>query len=269
LDIFSFNAIYAPTAQFNSTIASDEEMQRECACYVNTRFAAVPVNFGPTSTVSPSSSVSRTRKEAPPAGGFSVDGDDIWPALGEGDDTDRGLDYESDIVDGVGIVELYASLKQGQSVRLWYLEHMRALANIDVRRFITFGIIKGFLYRVHKYAYATGSMSTSPTFSRSRIGSVASSGDVSSLAAGRRSGAFFNHHPYREEAEYVEEEDDQYDTEGVDDDDEEETVDDKTLTKYLDGTHCFDEICTELEMSEKELTARLKRYPGEVLIIHR
>jgi hypothetical protein len=284
LDIFSFNAIYAPTAQFNSTIASDEEMQRECACYVNTRFAAVPVNFGPTSTVSPSSSVSRTRKEVPGAGGFSIDGDDIWPALGEGNDNSRGLDYESDIVDGVGIVELYASLKQGQSVRQWYLEHMRPLANIDVRRFITFGIIKGFLYRVHKYAYATGgpaqhlsvksmrtgSISTSPTFSRSRIGSVAGSGDVSSLAAGRRrSGAFFNHHPYREEAEYAEEDDDQYDTEGVDDDDEEETVDDKTLTKYLDGTHCFDEICTELEMSEKELTARLKRYPGEVLIIHR
>lgn len=46
-------------------------------------------------------------------------------------------------------------------------------------------------------------------------------------------------------------------------------VDDKTLAKYLDGLHCFDQICTELEISEKELTERLKRYPGEVLILHR
>ena len=52
-------------------------------------------------------------------------------------------------------------------------------------------------------------------------------------------------------------------------DEEEEVVSDEVLGRYLDGTHCFDQICTELEMSERELTARLKRYPGEVLILHR
>jgi hypothetical protein len=52
-------------------------------------------------------------------------------------------------------------------------------------------------------------------------------------------------------------------------DEEEEVVGDDVLGRYLDGTHCFDQICTELEMSERELTARLKRYPGEVLILHR
>jgi hypothetical protein len=50
---------------------------------------------------------------------------------------------------------------------------------------------------------------------------------------------------------------------------EEEVVGDEVLGRYLDGTHCFDQICTELEMSERELTARLKRYPWEVLILHR
>lgn len=50
---------------------------------------------------------------------------------------------------------------------------------------------------------------------------------------------------------------------------EDDFIDDKSLVKYLDGMHCFDQICTELEVSERELTARLKRYPGEVLIIHR
>ncbi|RMJ22718.1 nitrogen permease regulator, partial [Aspergillus sp. HF37] len=76
---------------------------------------------------------------------------EIWPPIGgDGPDEDHG------VVDGVGIVELYASLKQGQSVKQWYVQHSHELANIDIRRFITFGIIKGFLYRVHKYAYATG-----------------------------------------------------------------------------------------------------------------
>lgn len=50
---------------------------------------------------------------------------------------------------------------------------------------------------------------------------------------------------------------------------EDEIVGDEVLGKYLDGTHCFDQVCTELEMSERELTARLKRYPWEVLILHR
>jgi hypothetical protein len=50
---------------------------------------------------------------------------------------------------------------------------------------------------------------------------------------------------------------------------EDEEVGDEVLGKYFDGTHCFDQICTELEMSERELTARLKRYPWEVLILHR
>lgn len=54
-----------------------------------------------------------------------------------------------------------------------------------------------------------------------------------------------------------------------DGDGEDDFIDDKSLVKYLDGMHCFDQICTELEVSERELTARLKRYPGEVLIIHR
>lgn len=56
---------------------------------------------------------------------------------------------------------------------------------------------------------------------------------------------------------------------GLFDEDDEDRIDDRTLSKYLDGTHPLDQICTELEISERELTARLKRYPGEVLIVHR
>ena len=43
---------------------------------------------------------------------------------------------------------------------------------------------------------------------------------------------------------------------------------DRELERFLDGTHCFDEICTELMISEKELGQRLKTR-GDVQIICR
>lgn len=170
---------------------------------------------------------------------------DVWPLIGEG----AAGASDAKFVDGVGIVELYAALKQGQSVKQWYSEHSSMLANIDVRRFITFGIIKGFLYRVHKYAYATGSGRAANATKTSGN----SSGHGETLPAASMSS----------EMRFSDDED------GYSEKDEDEFVDEKTLSRYLDGTHCFDQICTELEISERKLTARLKRYPGEVQIIHR
>ncbi|WEW58318.1 Nitrogen permease regulator 2 [Emydomyces testavorans] len=301
LDIFSFSAIYSATAQFGSTIVSDKEMQRECARYVNTRFSPT---LAPAKTSRPasSSSVTGSRSDMPHREKQSWrEQDDIWPRMGkeEKSTTHSNTSGRPDIVDGVGIVELYASLRHGQSVKQWYLEHMRELANIDVRRFITFGVIKGFLYRVHKYPYATGQpaqtsttlptavtsstkssqqtsfLSSSPSFTRSRMGSTASGMEtVSSAHPRRRKSGHFNgpaelpiHSDDHSGDENENDEDD--DRDGDEEAEHRAGIDDEALAKFLDGMHCFDEICTELEISEKELTARLKRCPWEVLIIHR
>lgn len=40
------------------------------------------------------------------------------------------------------------------------------------------------------------------------------------------------------------------------------------LVRFLDGMHCFDEICTELEMSEGAVEAKI-RGVGEVQIFGR
>ena len=53
------------------------------------------------------------------------------------------------------LIRLYASLKQGLTLRNWCVENAANLNGIDVRRFITFGVIKGFLYRAQKYAIAS------------------------------------------------------------------------------------------------------------------
>jgi hypothetical protein len=51
------------------------------------------------------------------------------------------------------IFSLYCSLKHGNTVKEWIkeFESSSLLSNIDVRRFIIYGILKGYIYRVHRY----------------------------------------------------------------------------------------------------------------------
>ncbi|KAG0022821.1 Nitrogen permease regulator 2 [Podila clonocystis] len=49
------------------------------------------------------------------------------------------------------IFSLYCSLQYGVVLQDWIETNQIAEYNIDIRRFISFGVIKGFLYRVHKY----------------------------------------------------------------------------------------------------------------------
>lgn len=335
-------------------------MQQECARYVNTKFAPVQsIPMAPPSAVVGAAAGtfnSRSEVGSPHAahGHRYFDSDDIWPVIGNPSDeltsasgkTGGGnkttTTAKSKVVDGVGIVQLYASLKQGQSVKQWYGQHTQQLANIDIRRFITFGIIKGFLYRVHKYALATGispaSTHTNPTTAASSIkgGVLSSNGDWSrnpSLHNGRSgyetpehddhlqprldtnirsTGTMLtpaivtptsfrsseskpstasttgmgtgtssrlthsrthshdstqedrprrHHHSHHHHHDsFVEEDNSNSDS---------ESIGNTALAKYLDGTHCFDEICTELEISERELAAKIKKWPFEVQIIHR
>lgn len=164
------------------------------------------------------------------------------------EDRDGGVNHE-ELISGEVLVALYTSLKQGQSVKAWCIEHGRLLDGVDVRRFVTFGVIKGFLYRVHKYAIATTPGHT--TNGDSTTSRRSSSRTISPLARA---------------------DDDGHDDDHYDDDEAREAQERKrtkrALGRYLDGTHCFDAICTELGISERELMGELKRW-GDVQIIHR
>lgn len=280
-------------------------MQRECARYVNTRFAPSPFSLqSPSMSTAPGAAASSHRSDIPAtyASVYRHDDDDIWPSVGGTDGLSKGSTSINsnnnnsslrEIVDGVGIVELYASLQQGQSVKQWYAQHSQQLANIDVRRFITFGIIKGFLYRVHKYAYATGLPAPAAphnTATTTTPATVSLHGGISSNASSVPADSFtaaaaFSSSIQSNDTTHIHNDSipsslsrtgghprsaspAMY-SRSNDDEDDEDDIDDRTLSKYLDGVHCFDQICTELEISEKELMSRLKRYPGEVQIIHR
>lgn len=216
LDIFHFNAIYAPTAEFTNMIATDSEMQAECARYVNTAFEPAQQE-----TVMAGQELSGSLRSSIAAATAVTTDEDFWPLTGRGD-----------TVDGICIVQLFACLKQGLTVRQWYLQNSNVLANIDVRRFITFGVIKGFLYRVHRYAVRSSFLKASDG---EREGISLLEGTKLLTRVGKSS-----------KRQLV------------------------PLEHFLDGTHSFDEICTYYGISEKEILQKIKdpQY-GEVVVICR
>lgn len=227
LDIFHFQAIYAPTADF-ALFVRDEEMIEECCGYI------------------------------------AIDPAKNCIAAGQV--------MNSSIPEKETIIDLYAHLSPGLTVYDFVVSTERRLSNIDIRRFITFGVIKGFLRRIHKYALVIDSPSSrhlsannsSPSkskpksnedavkeFDRAWKKAALSSGwatpppeppppVVGSLGRSQRS------------AEEVRSEEDE------------------KLRGYLDGEHCLDEVCVAMRMSERKLVERIRSGPfGEVVLFNK
>ena len=189
LDVFSFGAAYGTAPEFAGFVA-DAEMQREARAYV-------------------------VRPEA------------VGEGEQGGEEALRRRERARELLGGVQLVELYASLRQAASMRAWSVEHAEVVRLIDVRRFVTYGVIKGFLYRIHKYAIATGGAD--------KLGSGGDDGN--------------GKEPKKKKGKR-------------------RTNEKKNLEEFLDGAHCFDEICTELQIPERELVERLN-VRGDVQIFQR
>ncbi|KAF2453525.1 nitrogen permease regulator 2-domain-containing protein [Lineolata rhizophorae] len=185
--------------------------------------------------------------------------------------------------DNATLVALYTSLRQGQALRAWCLDHAAELRGVDVRRLITFGVIKGFLYRVHKYAVATGGGSGAKPSDQPVDGEVEVHDGASGLSNGLGvlgtvdgragvvrggSGQTSAVHSRRGSGQEREREREREYERMKERERERERERDLPLARYLDGMHCFDEICTELGMSERDLSAKLRQF-GDVLLIHR
>ncbi|TKX19322.1 hypothetical protein C1H76_8508 [Elsinoe australis] len=122
LDIFSFSAIYAPTPAI-STFVSSPAMQDECRHYVHSPHSLFGKSALSTQSLATGSS---TQPQSP--------------------------HLDPDIPTRMQVLNLYTSLRQSLPLRDFCLTRASSLSNIDIRRLITFGIIKGILYRVHRYA---------------------------------------------------------------------------------------------------------------------
>ena len=160
------------------------------------------------------------------------------------------------------VCSLYASLSPGQSVREFVIAHRTQLSGIDVRRFITFGVLKGFVRRVHKYAVLT--TPSRPAHLNGNTDGVglasslkkSSTGGVSNIDRAWRDAALSSgwatppSEPTRAQpAERLDEAKDQ-----MSDDTEAET----RLTGLLDGRHCLDELCIAVGLSEGKVLDMLR-----------
>ncbi|RVD86979.1 uncharacterized protein DFL_005229 [Arthrobotrys flagrans] len=162
--------------------------------------------------------------------------------------TGRLLDFPT-------ILDLYTSLRQGLTVGEWSLENAERLKDVDVRRFIQFGIIKGFLYRVHKYPVriddGTGAVATVGA----ATAAIGSSVDLHALAIGHGPET-----PGAVSAIGGKMGKSMTTGSGI-------LMADRSLPllRYLDGAHHFDSICTDLQQSEKDVLKNLAAYPIEII----
>lgn len=207
LDIFQYGAIYAPTAEFGAFV-EDEDAQDEAIRYV---------------------CVGRYRQ-----------------LTEEELNGNRGAEKWGWRVNEIGfdrarLIELYAGLQQGVTLKNWCVKNSALLLGIDVRRFITFGVIRGFLYRVHKYAVLDGNIAAADS-SKVR-GENRQASDLTTKVV--------NWRDRRRDSDLS-------------------SLGEVPLARYLDGMHCFDEVCTELQLSEKKVIDKMKQmYKVNMVIVHR
>lgn len=308
LDIFSFGAIYAPTAEIGGFIA-DADVREECMRYVRVprlRITSNPRTVGGgnaseknrdeiSSTSSSASQHSVTVSSTLNASDF----DSHIAAQGSNEDDEWHIDPET-------LITLYTSLRQGLTLKNWVLENLELLSGIDIRRFITFGIIKGFLYRVHKYAIATSTaLPPAPPTSlqTSAATSIANPQDSDTATIRGTTHAHpssIPHHEYQSNllpqahhqhpsfslhrpsiasttslnphlanTQYLNpSKTDELGLESLVSEREKEVG--LPLLRFLDGMHCFDEICCELELPEKVVEGKIRGIgEGLGVVIHR
>lgn len=175
IDIFQFGNIYAPTNHIGSFLKSNAKMAEECQAYVITS----DVNYDTSSfSNTPNNSPFNTLNNNSPYGGSLLKR--MNPVYGSGNGSlgngtsvspfTKNSAYLSKspktplaehsaskgaitvkVPSKATLFYLYRSLNQGQTVKEWYIQHRKLLVNVDIRRFINFGVLRGIIYRVHTY----------------------------------------------------------------------------------------------------------------------
>ncbi|KAF1988671.1 nitrogen permease regulator 2, partial [Aulographum hederae CBS 113979] len=303
LDIFQYGAVYAPTPEMGAFI-EDDEAQEEAVRYIS---------VGQYRRVNPSDKSQRSPPQSSHAKASSTsdEGDqDRW----EWNPSETGISK-------IRLIELYTSLKpvdpdsestyaannnhsnssgpddipansnapsnSPTTLRDWCLEHHALASGIDVRRFITFGIIKGFLYRVHKYAIAGDHAAASD---KVNVQAWRERWDAAQAQAHQlhhdQHQHQHQHHPHSHQQHHTSNPITKFATtatkrrEGMT-----RTLSSKDgglvgsgkgasavnlpMARFLDGMHCFDEICTELGLSEREAERKIREAWPDVVFVWR
>lgn len=165
VDIFQFKNIYAPTNCIGNFLKTTG-MAEECQAYI------ISANFENLTHSLPAVSSTPDTPHSTRSGPFNYASINpkvisaVGNAISEtsspltksivassiGDkSTIRDLQREVKVPSKATLFYLYRLLNQGQTIKEWYIQYHKTLKNIDIRRFITFGIVRGIIYRVNLY----------------------------------------------------------------------------------------------------------------------
>ncbi|XXH05428.1 Non-classical phosphatidylinositol transfer protein (PITP) [Hypoxylon texense] len=237
LDMFFFGSCYAPRPGIHDFITNRDGLVDECAGYVCIGSPMLGGNGGNSSSSGSGSgsggNTNPTGSTVPQGAGggtsSSINKDatvDAAEAIGKKQQQQDNKNNTHQEVSNYQLIKLMTTFCMGRSVMEWIKLHQDAgfdvLRHVDVRRLVQFGVIKGLLYRVHKY--------------------VVSKQYLEALATGRR---VVSKRSSGDDGEEGEEEED-------------------VFLKYADGCHSFDQIITELNMTDGEIMKKLRSLePGD------
>ncbi|KAI0547039.1 nitrogen permease regulator 2-domain-containing protein [Xylaria curta] len=291
LDMFFFGSCYALRPGIHDFVANRSNIVDECAAYVC--IAPPPIISGSAdnmtgSTVSLNMSIHRTTSSQ-----YLEDAITSRPTTSS---TISATSYPR--VSHYQLVKLMTTFCVGRSVMEWVRLHQEAgfevLRHVDVRRLVQFGVVKGLLYRVHKYAVSKSYLSLLATGRRAgvelgengkKIGN--NKGKVSmkeknledeglemKISRRRLSRLRILDDDDEEEEEEAEEngtsdkEEDEEEEEQEQEEDEGKTR--RKLQRYVNGQHAFDQIITEQNLTDAEILRKLKAFgAGDVAILYR
>lgn len=174
VDIFQFSNIYAPTNHIGNFLKTNG-MAEECQAYIiatnhwNEPVSLLATPGTPRSAATPvTPSLSSTPKIPVSARGIPVQNKNSLPGDGKQTYLESASPLSRDLIPGISMAfagkkteikipskatlfYLYRLLNQGQTLKEWYIQHQKILKNIDIRRFINFGVVRGIIYRVNLY----------------------------------------------------------------------------------------------------------------------
>lgn len=139
IDVFQFSNIYAPTNNIGNFLKMNS-MAEECQSYIISgeegRASTNKGNNEVTDLVSPYTRIN-----------YLNDSSNKASAHLSMKNNKKNIKVPSKAT----LFYLYRSLNQGQTIKEWYIQHRKQLGDIDIRRFITFGVLRGIIYRIHSY----------------------------------------------------------------------------------------------------------------------
>lgn len=152
VDIFQFMNVYAPTNLIGNFLTA-QGMAEECQAYVvkastsEDLLVATPLVSATPATPGTPKQEYEVGKGPEPTSASASPTTYFKGPRGRIHKLSRPIHVPSKAT----LFYLYRLLNQGQSIKEWYIQHQKALENIDVRRFINFGVVRGLIYRQHSY----------------------------------------------------------------------------------------------------------------------